>query len=66
MKVIVWYYSLCESSGKPRVGSLVLLVHDFADHWLELAKMARYVQYQVITITEEERGVLRNVAQNQC
>jgi len=28
------------------VGSLVLLVHDFADHWLELAKMARYVQYQ--------------------
>ena len=28
--------------------------------------MARYVQYQVITITEEERGVLRNVAQNQC
>ena len=36
-----------ESSVKPRVGSLVLLVHDFADHWLELAKMARYVQYQV-------------------
>ena len=30
-----------------RVGSLVLLVHDFADHWLELAKMARYVRYQV-------------------
>merc|ERR1719397_1428744 len=29
-----------------RVGSLVLLVHDFADHWLELAKMTRYVQYQ--------------------
>merc|ERR1712088_1071808 len=29
-----------------RVGSLVLLVHDFADHWLELAKMARYVRYQ--------------------
>ena len=48
------------------MGSLVLLVHAFADHWLELAKMARYVQYQVITITEEERGVLRNVAQNQC
>jgi len=25
-----------------RIGSLVLLVHDFADHWMELAKMAKY------------------------
>jgi len=29
-----------------RVGSLVLLVHDFADHWLEMAKLARYVHWQ--------------------
>jgi len=25
-----------------RIGSLVILVHDFADHWMELAKMAKY------------------------
>lgn len=31
-----------------RVGSLVLLVHDMADHWLELAKLARYVNYQKV------------------
>ena len=30
-----------------RMGSLVLLVHDFADHWLEFAKLARYAKYQV-------------------
>jgi ceramide synthetase len=30
------------------VGSLVLLAHDFADHWLELAKLARYVKYQTV------------------
>ena len=32
-----------------RMGSLVLLIHDFADHWLELAKLARYAKYQVNT-----------------
>jgi len=28
-----------------RMGSVVLLVHDFADHWLELAKLFRYAGY---------------------
>ena len=32
-----------------RMGSLVLLIHDFADHWLEFAKLARYAKYQVNT-----------------
>ena len=27
-----------------RMGSLVLLIHDFADHWLELAKLAWYAK----------------------
>lgn len=31
-----------------RVGSLVLFVHDFADHWLELAKLGRYAKYQKV------------------
>ena len=31
-----------------RMGSLVLVVHDFADHWLEFAKLARYAKYQVL------------------
>ena len=30
-----------------RMGSLVLLVHDFADHWMELAKLARYANFKV-------------------
>ena len=30
-----------------RIGSLVILVHDVADHWMELAKMARYANYNV-------------------
>ena len=30
-----------------RMGSLVLLIHDFADHWLELAKLARYANFKV-------------------
>ena len=30
-----------------RIGSLVILVHDFADHWMELAKMARYANLNV-------------------
>ena len=30
-----------------RIGSLVILVHDFADHWMELAKMARYANFNV-------------------
>jgi ceramide synthetase len=30
-----------------RMGSLVLLIHDFADLWLELAKLARYAKFQV-------------------
>ncbi|XP_059148674.1 ceramide synthase 5-like [Physella acuta] len=29
-----------------RVGSLVLVVHDFADPWLNIAKMAKYAKYQ--------------------
>merc|ERR1719209_2077251 len=29
-----------------RMGSLVLLVHDFADHWMELAKLARYANFK--------------------
>ena len=32
-----------------RIGSLVILVHDFADHWMELAKMARYANLNVET-----------------
>ena len=31
-----------------RIGSLVILVHDFADHWMELAKMARYANLNVM------------------
>jgi len=31
-----------------RMGSLVLLIHDFADHWLEFAKLARYAKYQAV------------------
>ena len=31
-----------------RMGSLVLLVHDFADHWLELAKLAKYAGQEVV------------------
>lgn len=31
-----------------RMGSLVLIVHDFADHWLEFAKLARYAKYQTV------------------
>ena len=31
-----------------RIGSVVLLIHDFADHWLELAKLARYTKYQKV------------------
>ena len=27
---------------------MVLLIHDFADHWLELAKLARYTKYQKV------------------
>jgi len=30
------------SNHMHRMGSLVLIVHDFADHWLELAKLFRY------------------------
>ena len=30
-----------------RIGSLVIIVHDFADHWMELAKMARYAELSV-------------------
>ena len=30
------------------MGSLVLLVHDFADHWLELAKLAKYAGQEVV------------------
>ena len=25
----------------------MLFIHDFADHWLELAKLGRYAKYQV-------------------
>ena len=30
-----------------RIGSLVILVHDFADHWMEAAKMAKYAGFSV-------------------
>ena len=30
-----------------RMGSFVLMVHDFADHWLELAKLFRYVRWNL-------------------
>merc|ERR1719309_716766 len=33
------------------MGSLVLLIHDFADHWLELAKLARYAKFQTLCDT---------------
>jgi hypothetical protein len=29
------------------MGSLVLLLHDVSDHWLELGKMAKYAQREV-------------------
>jgi hypothetical protein len=31
-----------------RIGTLVLVVHDAADFWLELAKMANYAKYEAI------------------
>lgn len=31
-----------------RVGSLVIVVHDVADPWLSIAKMAKYAKYQTI------------------
>ena len=34
-----------------RMGSLVLMVHDFADHWMELAKIARYANFKVSLAT---------------
>ena len=34
-----------------RIGSIVLLVHDFSDHWLELAKLGRYTKHQKICDT---------------
>ena len=32
-----------------RIGTLVLIVHDCADHLLELAKLCKYTKYQVST-----------------
>jgi hypothetical protein len=29
-----------------RVGSVILLLHDSADYWLELAKMATYARFK--------------------
>ncbi|XP_023341568.1 ceramide synthase 6 isoform X2 [Eurytemora carolleeae] len=29
-----------------RMGSFVLFIHDFSDHWLELAKLAIYAKYE--------------------
>jgi len=29
-----------------RIGSLVMYLHDFSDHWLEMAKLARYTNYK--------------------
>ena len=34
--------TLSWSNHMHRMGSLVLIVHDFADHWLEMAKLLRY------------------------
>ena len=39
----IWYNFFSLS----RIGSLVILVHDFADHWMELAKMAKYAGLSV-------------------
>lgn len=33
------------SNHMHRMGSLVLIVHDLADHWMELAKLAKYAGY---------------------
>ena len=35
------------SNQMHRMGSLVLMVHDLADHWMELAKMCKYAGYEV-------------------
>jgi hypothetical protein len=35
------------------MGSLVLLVHDVSDHWLELGKMAKYARREVIVRVEK-------------
>merc|ERR1719187_831027 len=38
--------TLSWSNQMHRMGSLVLMVHDLADHWMELAKLAKYAGYE--------------------
>ena len=41
--------TLSWSNQMHRMGSLVLMVHDLADHWMELAKLCKYAGYEVTT-----------------
>jgi len=38
--------TLSWSNQMHRMGSLVLMVHDLADHWMELAKLCKYAGYE--------------------
>lgn len=40
--------TLSWSNQMHRMGSLVLMVHDLADHWMELAKMAKYAGFSTV------------------
>ena len=46
-ELLTHYFHLQVSNVHNRIGSLVILVHDFADHWMELAKMAKYAGLNV-------------------
>ena len=45
-----WYFSWTTHSH--RIGTLVLIVHDCADHLLELAKMFRYTLLQIHALSQ--------------
>ena len=53
--------TLSWSNHMHRMGSLVLIVHDLADHWMELAKLAKYAGYMV-TNARNSLLILRSAA----
>ena len=48
--------TLSWSNQMHRMGSLVLMVHDLADHWMELAKLCKYAGYEVTTPKTDCQG----------